>query len=60
MELAIILVIVFVFWTNEALFGNTLVKDKPKKTAEDKFADAIKDYLKEGFKVKMETPKDKP
>ncbi|NMF84998.1 hypothetical protein [Nodosilinea sp. P-1105] len=58
MELAIILVFVFIIWTNEALFGKSLVKEKPKKTADEKFAEAIKDYLKEGFKVRVDCPKD--
>jgi hypothetical protein len=59
MEFAIILLLVFIVWTNEALFGKSLIKDVPKKTPEDKFADAIKDYLKEGFKVRIEGGKDK-
>jgi hypothetical protein len=53
MEFVIILVLVFIVWTNEELFGKSLVKEVPKKSAEDKFADAIKDYLKDGIQVKI-------
>lgn len=53
MEFAIILLLVFIVWTNEKLFGSPIFKEAPKKTPEDKFADAIKDYLKEGIQVKL-------
>ncbi|MGF1518830.1 MAG: hypothetical protein ACFCVB_13650 [Nodosilinea sp.] len=53
MEFAIVLILVFIVWTNEKLFGSPLFKEVPKKTAEDKFADAIKDYLKDGIQVKI-------
>jgi hypothetical protein len=52
MEFAIILVLVFIVWTNEKLFDSPLFKEVPKKTPEEKFADAIKDYLKEGINVR--------
>ncbi len=53
MEFAIVLLLVFIVWTNEKLFGSPLFKEVPKKTAEDKFAEALKDYLKEGIQVKL-------
>ncbi|WOD39083.1 hypothetical protein [Nodosilinea sp. E11] len=59
MEFAIILLLVFIVWTNEKLFGKPLFKEVPKKTAEEKFAEAIKDYLKEGVNVKIQGGKDK-
>jgi hypothetical protein len=46
-------------WTNEKLFGSPLFKEVPKKTAEDKFAEAIKDYLKDGIQVKIKGGCDK-
>ena len=57
MEFAIVLILVFIVWTNEELFGSPLFKKVPKKTAEDKIADAIKDYLKDGIQVKIKEKK---
>jgi hypothetical protein len=57
MEFVVILVLVFIVWTNEELFGKSLIKEVPKKSAEDKFADAIKDYLKDGIQVKIKEKK---
>jgi hypothetical protein len=53
MEFAIVLLMVFIVWTNEKLFGKPMFKQVPKKTAEDKIADAIKEYLKDGIQVKL-------
>lgn len=60
MELVIVLILVFIVWTNEELFGSPLLKEVPKKTPEDKIADAIKDYLKDGIQVKIKGGCDKP
>ena len=57
MEFVVILVLVFIVWTNEELFGKSLINEVPKKSAEDKFADAIKDYLKDGIQVKIKEKK---
>jgi hypothetical protein len=59
MEFAIVLILVFIVWTNEKLLGSPLFKEVPKKTAEDKFAEAIKDYLKDGIQVKIKGGCDK-
>ncbi|MBE9108037.1 hypothetical protein IQ273_01175 [Nodosilinea sp. LEGE 07298] len=50
MELAIVLILVFIAWTNETLFP----KEEKKKTVDEKLAEAIKDYLKEGFKIRKD------
>jgi hypothetical protein len=50
MELAIVLILVFIAWTNETLFP----KPPEKKTVDEKLAEAIKDYLKEGFKIRKD------
>ncbi len=59
MEFAIVLILVFIVWTNEELFGNPLFKEVPKKSPEDKIAEAIKDYLKDGIQVKIKGGSDK-
>ncbi|MGB3136710.1 MAG: hypothetical protein WBG38_02005 [Nodosilinea sp.] len=53
MELAIVLVLVFTLWTSEILFP----KKKKDKSVEEKLADALKDYLKEGIQVRQVPPK---
>jgi hypothetical protein len=45
MEVLIIVGILLIFWTNEALFGQPLFKPKPPKSTEEKLTDALKDYL---------------
>ncbi|MEO1067865.1 MAG: hypothetical protein AAFW95_01905 [Cyanobacteria bacterium J06638_6] len=52
MEFAIILLLVFIVWTNEALFGKSIITPVPSKTADEKFLAALKDYLKEGIPVR--------
>ncbi|MGF1570468.1 MAG: hypothetical protein ACFCVD_20740 [Nodosilinea sp.] len=52
MEILIIVTVILIFWTNEALFGSPAVKPKKAKTKEDKLADALADYLKDGIKTK--------
>ncbi|MGB3199634.1 MAG: hypothetical protein WBA99_01955 [Nodosilinea sp.] len=54
MELTIVLILVFILWTNETLFP----KKPPKKPVEEQLADAIKDYLKEGIQVRIKGGKD--
>ncbi|WP_017301293.1 hypothetical protein [Nodosilinea nodulosa] len=50
MELTIILVLVFIVWTNATLFPPA----PKKKTVDEKLAEAITDYLKEGFKIRKD------
>lgn len=54
MEFAIVLIFVFILWTNETLFP----KKKPPKSAEEQLTDAIKLYLKDGIPVKIIGGKD--
>ena len=50
MDIVIVLIVVLILWTNSTLFP-----PKPKKpTVDEKLAEAIKDYLKEGFKVRKD------
>lgn len=48
MELVIVL-LVFVLWTNQMLFPK---KPEKKKSVEEKLADALKDYLEAGLKIR--------
>lgn len=52
MEFAIVLILVFIVWTNEALLGKSLVKETKPKTAEDEFTAALKKYLEKGIPVR--------
>jgi hypothetical protein len=52
MEIIIVIAVVLIFWTNEALFGSPVSKPKKPETQEDKLAKALADYLKEGIKTK--------
>ena len=58
MELAIVLLLVFIVWTNEELFGQPIIKEIKPKTADEKFLAALKDYMKEGFPVRVIEKKD--
>ncbi|MBD2234317.1 hypothetical protein [Phormidium tenue] len=58
MEFAIVLILVFIVWTNEALLGKPLVKEIKPKTAEDKFTAALKEYLDSGIPVRIVEKKD--
>lgn len=53
MELAIVLIFVFIVWTNEALLGKSLVKEIKPKTAEEEFTAALKKYLDNGIPVRI-------
>ncbi len=53
MEFAIILILVFIVWTNEALFGKSLVTEIKPKTAEEEFTAALKKYLDNGIPVRI-------
>jgi hypothetical protein len=53
MELAIVLLLVFIVWTNEALFGKSLTKAVPPKTAEEEFTAALKKFLDKGIPVRI-------
>ncbi|WP_156119606.1 hypothetical protein [Leptolyngbya sp. KIOST-1] len=56
MEFAFVLVLVFLVWTNETLFPQ-----KPKKkTVEEKLAEALKDYLEAGVKIRKDCIDKKP
>ncbi|MBD2256143.1 hypothetical protein [Pseudanabaena sp. FACHB-2040] len=52
MEIFILIAIVLALWTNEILLGNKLLQEKPGPTAEEKFAEAVKTYLKEGINIR--------
>lgn len=54
MEPAFILILVFILWTNDVLFG----KKPPKKPVEERLAEAIKDYLQDGIQVRIKDGKD--
>lgn len=58
MEFAIVLILVFIVWTNEALLGKPLVKEIKPKTAEDEFTAALKKYLDSGIPVRIVEKKD--
>ncbi|PZV07427.1 MAG: hypothetical protein DCF32_07405 [Leptolyngbya sp.] len=58
MEFAIVLILVFIVWTNEALLGKPLVKETKPKTAEDEFTAALKKYLDNGIPVRIVEKKD--
>lgn len=51
MDPIIILIVVFILWTNSTLFA----PPPKKKTVDEKLAEAIKDYLKEGFKIRKDS-----
>ncbi|HSM81994.1 MAG TPA: hypothetical protein VLS96_09915 [Nodosilinea sp.] len=53
MELPIILIAVFILWTNETLFP----KAPKKKSVDEKLAEALKDYIEAGFKIRTEEKK---
>ncbi len=48
MELLIVLLVIFVIWTNEALFGKSVITEVPKKTPEEEFAAALVKFLDKG------------
>ncbi|NJL47679.1 MAG: hypothetical protein HC929_09575 [Leptolyngbyaceae cyanobacterium SM2_5_2] len=52
MEAIIVVAIVLIFWTNEALFGKPVSQPKKPETKEDKLAKALADYLNDGVKTK--------
>lgn len=51
MDIIVVLIVVLILWTNSTLFP----KPEKKKTVDEKLAEAIKDYLKEGFKVRKDS-----
>ncbi|MBE9159267.1 hypothetical protein IQ265_20860 [Nodosilinea sp. LEGE 06152] len=53
MELVIVLILVLIAWTNEALLGKPLVQKPKPKTAEDEFTAALKKYLDSGIPVRI-------
>jgi hypothetical protein len=52
MEFAIILLLVFIVWTNEALFGKSLFTEVKPRSAEEEFAAALKKFLEKGIPVR--------
>jgi uncharacterized membrane protein len=45
MEVLIVVGVVLVLWTNESLFGKPLFQEKKPPTPQQKFTNALRDYL---------------
>ncbi len=60
MELGIVLLFIFIVWTNEKLFGKSFFTPVPPKTPEEEFTTALKKFLEKGLPVRtIENKKDK-
>ncbi len=53
MEFFIILLLVFIVWTNEALFGKSLCTPVSPKSAEEEFAAALQKFMEKGIPVRI-------
>jgi hypothetical protein len=52
MELGIVLLFIFIVWTNEKLFGKSFFTPVPPKTPEEEFTTALKKFLEKGIPVR--------